>query len=104
VSLAAFRPSLGAARAADLMRMRDAERLVGIKAEARLANSRERQLRAVGARLQPLFERLAYDLRARKAEAAQHGRLVHAAGVELEIDALVDEFNLLARNIVEDLR
>jgi hypothetical protein len=104
MTLSAFRPSIRAAREADLRRTREAERLLQIKAEVRSDLRRERRLRAVGARLQPLFDRLEAGLHDERREAERRGERGRANGIERAIDALADEFNLLARNLVEDLK
>jgi hypothetical protein len=83
---------------------REAERLLQIKAEVRSDLRRERRLRAVGARLQPLFDRLEASLHEERREAVRRGERGRANSIERAIDALVDEFNELARNLVEDLR
>jgi hypothetical protein len=102
--LTAFRPSLRAAREADLRRTREAERLLGIKAQVRSDLRAERRLRAVGARLQPLFGRIEAALHDERREAARRGERGRANSIERAIDDLVDEFNQLARNLVEDLK
>jgi hypothetical protein len=104
MSLPAYRPSLGAMREADLRRTRDAERLVGIKAEVRLKMNRDRRLRAVTSRLQPLFSQLEASLHAEKSAAVRRGERSRADAIERSIDVLHAQFCELARNIVEDLK
>ena len=102
MSLSDFRPSLRAAREADLRRTREAERLLQIKAQVRADMRRERRLRAVGARLQPLFDRLEAGLHEERREAVRRGERGRANSIERAIDALIDEFNQLARAIIEE--
>jgi hypothetical protein len=104
MSLTAFRPSIRAAREADLRRTREAERLLQIKAQVRLDMKRERRLRAVGNRLQLLFDQIEQGLHEQRREAVRRGERGRANAIERAIDSLVDEFNQLAHAIVEDLR
>jgi hypothetical protein len=104
MTLSEFRPSLRSEREADLRRTREAERLLQIKAQVRADMRAERRLRAVGARLQPLFERLEADMHQERREAVRRGERSRANGIERAIDALADEFNQLAHNLVEDLK
>jgi hypothetical protein len=75
-----------------------------IKAQVRSDMRRERRLRAVAARLQPLFDRLEADMHDERREAVRRGERGRANGIERQIDALVEEFNLLAHAIVEDMK
>jgi DNA anti-recombination protein RmuC len=102
MTLTAFRPSIGAMREADLRRTREAERLLQIKAQVRSDLRAERRLRAIGVRLQPLFDRLEADLHEQRREAARRGERSRVSSIERAIDSLVDEFNELARAIVEE--
>jgi hypothetical protein len=69
MSLPAFRPSVGAMREARMRDIRESERLLGIKAQVRSDMRAERRLRAVAARLQPLFDRLEASLHDERREA-----------------------------------
>jgi hypothetical protein len=102
MSLTAFRPSLGAMREAALRRTREAERLLQIRAQVRSDLKHQLRLRAIGVRLRPLFDRLEAGLDIQRREAVRRGERGRANSVERQIDALADEFNLLARAIVEE--
>jgi hypothetical protein len=104
MTLSAFRPSIRAAREADLARTRDAERLIAIRAQVRLDMKRERRLRAVAARLQPLFDCLEAGLHEERREATRRGERGRANAAERAIDDLQAQFNELAHNLVEDLK
>jgi hypothetical protein len=104
MSLSAFRPSLAASREAALRRSREAERLLAIRAQVRADLRAERRLRAVGARLQPLFDRLEADMREEKREATRRDERSRANSIERAIDDLHTQFNELARGLCEDLK
>jgi hypothetical protein len=104
MTLSDFRPSIRAEREADLARTRDAERLLAIRAQVCLDMKRERRLRAVGNRLQPLFDRFVADLHEQRREAVRRGERGRANAIERAIDDLADEFNQLAHNLVGDLK
>jgi hypothetical protein len=104
MSLSAFRPSLGAMREARMRDTRDAERLIAIRAQVRSDLRRERRLRTVAARLRPVFERLEADMHQARREAVRRDERGRANSIERAIDALADEFNQLAHNLVEDLK
>jgi hypothetical protein len=104
MTLTAFRPSIRAEREADLARTRATERLLQIRAQVRADMRAERRLRAVGARLQPLFDRLEASLHDERREAVRRGERGRANAIERAIDSLADEFNELAHNLVGDLK
>jgi hypothetical protein len=103
MSATAFRPSVDAIRVADLMRRRDAERLIAIRSEVRLMSRRARRLRAVCARLQPLLDQLEGGLREEKLDALRRGERGRADRIEREMDGLHETFTTLASAIVEDM-
>jgi hypothetical protein len=104
MSLPAFRPSVGAMREARMRDIRESERLLGIKAQVRSDLRTARRLRAVAARLQPLFDCLEAGLHEERREATRRGERGRANAAERAIDDLQAQFNELAHNLVEDLK